>query len=231
MPDDASWTDPVVVPDDARALQPEIDAYRRELRQAARRRRVQRITGSGAWRSFALPLLVAGTAIAVASVVFLVLTFGATRSRPPQPRALAPTASAPIGSVGGLLPDVSVRVGARHESIRNLRPALVTTVPVPCECTDLMQSLAAQAAEAGVPLVVVAPTAQDAEIDALPGRVHGGRLVPAFDSAGALAHTYSASGVTALVVAADGVVTFVQKDVTVDQRLEFPLQLMATTSG
>ncbi len=231
MPDDASWTDPVVVPDDLRSLQAEVDAYHREVRHAARRRRIQRITTSRAWRRLAVPALVSVTALSMATVVFVVLTFGETRGAGP---ARTPVAAAPVarpGEVGGLLPDVTVRSGSVERSVREVRPALVALVPLHCRCNDLLGDLAAQADESAVPLVLVAPADQDAEVDALPGRLHRGRAIPVFDAAGELARTYAASGVTVLVVAPDATVTYLQRDVPAGVRLEFPLQQMATATG
>ena len=46
MPEDMPWADPVVVPDDIRSLQAEIDAYHREVRAARRRRRRERLMGA-----------------------------------------------------------------------------------------------------------------------------------------------------------------------------------------
>src|SRR3954463_3855210 len=45
MADDAPWIDPVVVPDDIRALQADIEAYHRELREA-RHPRIRRLASS-----------------------------------------------------------------------------------------------------------------------------------------------------------------------------------------
>lgn len=229
MPDDAPWIDPVVVPDDLRDLQADIEAYHRERRQAARRRRLQRLVGGPRVRRALLPVGVATAALGLAAMVFTILTLGQPRATPAPLQA--PIARAPeggIGEINGLLPDVTVRTSSGQLSIRDLRPALVALVPTHCECGELLATLAAQADEVPVPLVVVAPTAQDAEVSALDGSVHRGHVEPVFDVKGVLARTYEASGVTAVLVGSDATVRHVRTDVTSDVRLELFLQQLGS---
>src|SRR4051812_46102321 len=71
MPDDAPWIDPVVVPDDLRDLQADIEAYQREQRQAARRRRIARWTGGRQVRRLVLPIGITAGAVGLAAIVFV----------------------------------------------------------------------------------------------------------------------------------------------------------------
>lgn len=227
MPDDASWLDGVVVPDDLSELQADVDAYQRELRHAARRRRIARVTGTRAWQRLALPVAVAFCSLSLAGAVFAILTLGHPRrltGPPPAPIATAPAASE--GQVGGLLPDTTVRTGLGAMRLRDIRPAVVALVPLQCNCTSLLSALASQAEEVAVPLVVVAPTGHDAEVDALAGQVHSGVVRPAFDVNGQLRQTFAATGVTVLGLAPDATVTFIQRDVRADVHLEPLLQEM-----
>ncbi|HET7310205.1 MAG TPA: hypothetical protein VFJ17_02650 [Mycobacteriales bacterium] len=215
MGDDAPWIDPVVVPDDIRALQADIDAYHRELRDAGRHQLVRRLTATRLWRRGATPVAILATALALAAVVFAVLTLGdpgVGRRALPSPIASAPAAA--IGAVDGLLPDLSVRtISGEARSVRSLRPALVALVPQHCACAELVNSLAGQAETVGASLVAIAPAAQDAEVAALPGRTHSGQVTAYFDPAHALADLYRAVGVTLLVVAPDATVRHVLHDV------------------
>lgn len=232
MGDEAPWTDPVVVPDDARELQPDIDAYHRELRYAARRRRLQRVTRNRWWQRFGVPATVTAGALALATVVFAVLTFGAPRPQPQPVRApVAASVAAAPGTVGGLMPDVTVQTLAGETSTRDFRPGLIALVPLRCDCTELISDLAGQAEEVALPLVVVAPAAKDAEVYALPHQVHRGQVVPVFDANGTLARTFKASGVTAVVVAANATVTFVRHDVDAQTRLQLELPLHRTVAA
>jgi hypothetical protein len=232
MPDDAPWIDPVVVPDDLRDLQADIEAYHRERRQAARRRRLRRLTGGARVQRVLLPVGVAAAAVGLAGVVFTILTLGQPRSAPaPVQAPIARAPQAPIGEINGLLPDVTVRTTSGQQSIRDLRPALVALVPTHCGCTDLLSALAAQADEVPVPLVVVAPAAQDAEVAALDGQLHRGHVEPVFDAGGVLARTYQASGVTAVLVGSDATVRHIRTDLTSDVRLELFLQQLGTPAA
>ena len=225
MPEEMPWADPVTVPDDIRALQSDIDAYHREQRLARRRRRRERITGSAAWQRWSFPVGVLTGALALAAVVVVLLavdTAGHGARRGSVPLA-APTAA--VGTNGGLLPTslVTTTDGQRVPA-QSLRPAVLVLLPSHCNCPALLDALAAQAAEVQVQLVVVGPSAPDAEVAALPGQLHHGKVVAAYDDGGRLAATYSAHGVTALIVGRDGVVTYVRRDLTVQTRLELPLQ-------
>ena len=214
MGDDAPWIDPVVVPDDIRALQADIDAYHRELREAGRHRFTRRLTESLVWRRGAMPLAVLATSLGLAAVVFAVLTLGdpgVGRRALPAPVASAPTAA--VGEIDGLLPDVTLRtVGGDSRSVRELRPALVALLPLHCDCAAMVNSLAGQAETVGASLVAVAPVSADAEVAALPGRTHSGHVTAYFDSEHALADAYGAVGVTLLVVAPDSTVRHVVRD-------------------
>ena len=222
MPDDASWLDGVVVPDDLSELSGDVEAYHRELRLAARRRRVARITNTNAWQRFALPVGVGLCSLTLASAVFAILTFGHPHRAVGPPRApVATAATLPAsGEVDGLLPDVTVRTSVGPMSTRDVRPALLALVPLHCDCLDVLRSLAAQAAEVRIPLVVVAPANRDAEVDAVPGAVHSGSAEAVFDLHGQLARTYAASGVTVLGLRPDATVSFIQRDVSAEARLE-----------
>jgi hypothetical protein len=226
MPDDAPWVDPVTVPDDLRELQPDIEAYHREQRLARRRRRLQRLTAGRTWHSLAVP---GGLA-----VFFAILAGGLTAllllGQPPARPAPAP---APVrtSAPGSLLADAVLTHDGQAVPARSLRPALFALVPLACRCADVLDSLAGQADEAGLPLVVVAPADTDAEVAALPGQLHGGRVEPVYDPTGSLAHAYAAAGVTVLVVAPDATVTYVQTRVGATTRLELPLERLTTGTG
>lgn len=223
VPDDAPWTDPVVVPDDIRALQPDIEAYHRELRQAARRRRLGPLARVP-WQRLTVPLAIVTGALLLAGVVLVVLTFGGQRQgqRPPEaaPIATGAVAVASVGEPGGLLPAVDVRTLTGKVDVRELRPALVVLVPQQCRCTALLSQLAGQAGEVRVKLVVVAPAAQDAEVAALAGQLHSDQVEPVWDAGGMLADVYAASGVTALVVGPDATVRYIDRDVAAGARLD-----------
>jgi hypothetical protein len=225
MADDAPWIDPVVVPDDIRSLQPDIDAYHRELRRSRRPRWVRRLVGSAGWRDWAFPTGVLTGAFALAAIVFVVLTLGGGTRRPHVIAQPVATPAALPGHLHGVLPDVPLRT-ARGNTVgaQSLRPALVALVPHHCACASLVDELAGRAAEVGVPVIVVAPGAQDADVAALPGQSHSGQVVAMFDPTAQLQRTYHATDVTVLVVAPDATVTYLRHNVQPgNSYLELPL--------
>jgi hypothetical protein len=226
MGDDAPWTDPVVVPDDIRALQADIDAYHREVRQSRRPRWMQRLTTSPGWRDSAFPAGVLTGAFTLAAIVFIVLTVGGGTNAPRvTPEPVSTTATAPPGHLHGVIPDVSLTTAQGDvKSAQWMRPALVALVPHRCACASLIDELAGRAAEVNVSVFVVAPGAQDADVAALPGQTHNGRVVAMFDATGTLASTYRASGVTVLVLAPNATVTYIRRNVQPgNSYLELPL--------
>jgi hypothetical protein len=233
MPDDAPWAEPVVVPDDLRSLQADVEAYHREQRLAQRRRRLERITGSRLWRRVGLPLAVLAGMVALTGTVFAALLLGHPGAQPvPMAAPLAPASVGTTGEVGGLIPDVSVTTASGTQvSSRDPRPALVALVPIGCSCTEALIDLAAQADEVRVPLLAVAPQAEDAEVAALAGQVHRGRVLPVYDAGGQLAATYGAEELTVLGLAQDGTVRFVldEGDAALD-RLEMQLHGLLTST-
>lgn len=228
MPDDAAWAEHVVVPDDARELTADIEAYHRELRAARRARRWAWLTGSPTWQRWSFPLGMLAGALLLAALVFVLLAIESVPNRPAHLTAapLATPTYAP-GVRGGLLPDTTLSSAPEgaHGTVRSalsLRPALVALMPLQCNCADVVTALAKQARGVGVTLAVVAPGSRDAEVSALHGRVAG--MTTWYDSAGALAAAFKAHGVTVLVVDPDGVVSFVRRDTTVDLARTLPVQ-------
>jgi hypothetical protein len=221
----------VVVPDDIRDLQADIDAYHRELRRERRRRRRERLLGSAVWRRWSFPAGVMTGAVVLAAAVFVALAVDgrAIRDRIASPAPLARPAASP-GVVGALLPDVPVELvtggsAAPHQvALRSLRPALVVLLPARCGCVDVLDRLAAQAASVQLRLVVIGPAAPDAEVASLPGRIHSGAVTAGYDTTGTLRAAYEAVGPTALVVGRDGVVSYVDRRADTHTTLELPLQ-------
>jgi hypothetical protein len=228
VPDDAAWADHLVVPDDARELAAEVDAYHRELRSARRARRWGWLTGSRVWQRWSFPLGVVVGALGLAALMFVLLAFESAPGRPAHLTATPlATPTYPPGVRGGLLPDtmLSGAPAGTKGTLRSalaLRPALIALVPIPCRCTDVVQALAKQAAGVGVTLAVVAPGSRDAEVSALHGQVTG--IKTWYDATGELATAYQAHGVTVLVVDPDGIVSFIQRDTTADRAGTLPVQ-------
>lgn len=223
----------VVVPDDARDLELDVRAWRREQAAAARRGRLDRMVRTRRWRRYGLSgPLVAGVLalVAVFGSLLALLVPGGGRDRATRaPLDAAPPS--PAGQVGGLLPDRAVLVGGVERSVRELRPAVLALVPIPCRCGELMDEISGQAAEFGLRLVVVAPSRRDDELPALVAAARHGPAVPAYDADGRLARDYAALGPTLLLVRDDGRVTGVEREARPGLRREPRLRQLVTGGG
>jgi hypothetical protein len=223
----------LLVPDDARSLDTDRLAYYRELRERARGRpsvvaRFRRSLSSG----------VAGPVVLVLLVV--VGLFGSTLgmfggsipvTSPAAPLATNP--AAPPGQVGGLLPDTEVTVESVRADLRDARPAVLALVPDSCpDCKGIVRSLAGQAREYGLRLLLIGPPHQASMLDDLDGSALGGWATVVIDISEAMRPAYHPSGVTALLVANDGIVESVDTGLTSTTRLEPQLaQVVRTPSA
>jgi hypothetical protein len=204
----------VVVPDDARELDRDIIAYRRERRQSRRRERLARVFGPITRFGVAVPIISGALLIALLSGL-LMTAFG---PRPtPRPALPTPTHSptAAPGKIGGYLPSGTVALVGRDRQRRSLAetpPGVIAVVPPECACGTLVNELATRTQEHALAfwLVIdrrkgpaVTPKEGDRQLRAMGGAAHGGHVQLVDDSANVLANTYvptGSSGPTAVLV-------------------------------
>lgn len=222
---DPSWAD-LVVPDDIRELEPDIQAYRRERRQAiwwARWSRLSRRRG-------VVPLLVVTSALLLAGLVATLLTVFAPTTVRSNTTALPlahPTAQ--LGTLGGLLPDVELRGDAAQgpTEASALRPAVIALVPPHCGCSTTLSAIAREAYSVSLPLTVVVPAASDTDAAALPAQLSRDDSVEVlYDATATLASAIQPQGVTAVLVRRDGTISDIQSGMTTAaaRQLGAPLQ-------
>jgi hypothetical protein len=213
---DASWAD-VVVPDDISALAADVDAYRREVRRARRRAWQSRVMS----KPGILPLSIVSIALLLAGIVATLLTVLAPTQRDAglTKLPLATGQLAALGTPGGLVPEVNlVGEGTATVPSTELRPSVLALVPLACKCSTLLNELAGDADSVGYPLNVVAGSTTDETT--LRSTVTAGRaevfLDPAFQSAPAssLHAAMKATGLTLVLVAQDGKIYIVDRDIT-----------------
>jgi hypothetical protein len=223
----------VVIPDDASELELDVRAWQREQAAAARRGRLDRLVRTRRWQRYGLSgPLVAGVLAIVAvfgSLLALLVPSGARDRATRAP--LDPAPPSPAGRVGGLLLDRPVLVGGIERSVRELRPAVLALVPIPCRCTDLVDELSGQVAEFGLRLVVVAPDRRDDELAGLVAAARHGPALAAYDADGRLARDYAALGPTLVLVRDDGRVTGVERQARLGVRREPRLRQLVTGGG
>src|SRR5580704_12357304 len=147
----------IVIPDDARELDRDVLAYRRELRAMRRRQRLKRLirplrSSEFGGHAAIIPLIAACLAIS--------LVGGALLSVITMSPALAPTqggpqtSAQPAASPNRLtkLPTGDVRLSGRTVPVRSLVTATIALVPANCGCGTELDRLAGQAVDAHVGL-------------------------------------------------------------------------------
>jgi hypothetical protein len=166
----------IKVPDDARALDREVQAYHREQRAARRRRRLGRLHAPLTKDGLVLPLLAGCLVMVMISGVLLTVfsagnsgapatAFRASSSGSPQnPQFSAagsstaspsPASPSPVNPQVRQLVDANVAVGGHVERVYRLLPAVLAVAPAGCQCTAALRQLRRQAAAHKVSLYLI----------------------------------------------------------------------------
>jgi len=187
----------VEIPDDARELDRDVQAYHRELRALRWRRRTRRLAGPLIRDGIVLPLLAGCLALTLLAGTLLTVFSGAQL-----------TARSPVRP-SRQLPDATVLVDGRSASSSSLHGSVLALVSRGCTCTHLRQ-LARQAAKATVKIYVVG--GPGAQVMALIKRM-GLRWAHAVeDTEQSLTRAYRQGSLTAVLVNDDGSIARVQAD-------------------
>jgi hypothetical protein len=195
----------IVIPDDARELDRDVLAYRREIRAKRRRQRFMRLL-----RPFNRSGLGGPTAIVplIALCLALALVGGALLSvvtmNPAEAPTVTSTPTAQTGQPSGLttLPTGSVLIAERDVPVRSLVRSVLALVPADCDCGQQWDRLEGQAVAAGVALYFVA-TGEPSQRAAEASQYVYGRAVVVDDADGVLANAYRPDGLTVLLVDGD----------------------------
>jgi hypothetical protein len=224
----------IVIPDDARELDRDVQAYQRELR-ALRRRRASRLRGPLTRDGMVLPLLAGCLMLALLTSTLLIM-FAADQTGVPQltPRPAVTQHNSPqrtpaAGKIGGLLPVAVVLIGGRSVQLRAVTaagPSVLTLVPQNCKCASTLQQLSVQAAQAHVLVYLVGTHAGMQQLAKLAAQAGQTAARVADDTSDVLATTYGQKGVTAILVRSDGTVASVIRQLP-QQQLETGLRELA----
>ncbi|QFG21975.1 hypothetical protein [Actinomadura sp. WMMB 499] len=213
----------IVVPDDARELDRDVLAYRREERRRRRRARLRRITGPFTRFGIAVPLIAGALLVALVSGV-LMTAFGPQPAPRPTTARLAPNPTASAGREGGLLPAGTVTMAdGTAKPTREMRPGVIGIVPPGFRCGALIAELAAQTAAPRLNFWLVAdPRPADGrepvavkDVKKCAGTAHQGAPLVVEDERGLLAAAYApepGTALTAVLVKPDGIVADVVPD-------------------
>jgi hypothetical protein len=198
----------IVIPDDARELDRDLLAYRREMRARRRQQRFLRL-----FRPLRTPEFGGHAAVIplIAICLAICLVGGALLSVATMSPASAPTLNGAQGSTqaavpaGGLtaLPTGSVRLGGQTVPVRSLVSSVIALVPANCDCGPALKRLAGQAVDADVKLYFAAGGPALAQLAALTASYGDGAAVAAADYDGVLTAAYRPAGLTVLLVFKD----------------------------
>ncbi|HEX5017824.1 MAG TPA: hypothetical protein VFX15_09595 [Actinomycetes bacterium] len=220
IPDDASeldtdreaWLAEVAFEEDAAGPLAATPGSAWAVRRASRRRRL---------------VITAGIVLASMLVVAFSGAVGAWLVGPQTSQNASPLARTgpEPGQIGGLLPrDVVLETGEADLEAQSIRPAVIALVPAGClDCEQLMSTIAPQVGSFGLSLVAVAGPGQDDQLATLSDIVGANRLVTLTDPEEQLRSVYGLTGLTLLLVRADGVVVDILRDPPPNLRLESAL--------
>jgi hypothetical protein len=193
------------IPDDARELFRDVQAYHRELRAIRRQQRSLRWRAPFRRTGVAIPLLAGSLIIALLAVmVSAMLTVNpylggpktnrsssvagnagnSVSTKPPAgttPAGTAPASTPPVtptpggGSVAARLPGKTINVAGKPLALSKLTSTALAIVPANCGCARAVRSLLEQAASAGITIYLVAPRGSSSALERLASAVGGSR--------------------------------------------------------
>jgi hypothetical protein len=197
----------IVIPDDARELDRDVLAYRRELRARRRRQRFLRV-----FRPFRVLEFGGPTAIIplIAACLAISLVGGALLSVATMSPAAAPTlapqpsvqAAASPGAIAPL-PAGTVQLAGHAEPVWSLASSAVALIPANCDCGTALGRVAAQAVAAHVQLYFAGAGPVIQQLPALIASYGDGAAVAVADTDGVLSGAYHPAGLTVLLVYQD----------------------------
>lgn len=233
----------VVIPDDARELDRDVQAYQRELRAQRRRQRARRLRGPLARDGMVLPLL-AGCLILALITSTLLIMFAADQTGMPDlgshatagspPKHWPPTAAKQpaAGEIGGPLPAAVIVLGGRPAQVRPItaaRPSVLALIPVDCTCAPALRELRLQAARAHVALYIVGTGGDQKHVALLATQAGQTPARVGEDLGNVLARTFDQLGLTAILVRRGGSVAYIQRGIpSQGLNLESKLRQLAT---
>jgi hypothetical protein len=221
----------VEIPDDARDLDRDVQAYHRELRALRRRARVKRLTGPLGRRGMLIPLIAGCLALTLLSGTLLTVIAGHQVTPVPIRTSAASRSPSPASRGEGQLPDAQVMVDGKTVPLRTLVPAVLAWIPQYCTCLAALKQLRKQAVQAHVEIYLVGTGRAAPELSSLAAQVGQPTTQVVNDTTDALGLTYSPMGLTAILADSDGRVGGVVKDLLPgDPRLAGRLPSLASSA-
>jgi hypothetical protein len=203
----------IEIPDDARELARDVQAYHRELRAKRRHRLTSRLRGPLGRDGMVLPLLASCLAfMLLAGATLTMFSAGRVVPVPARPTASARSRTPATSQAGALLPDGTAQVDGTPVRLRTLVPSVLALIPSGCGCATAVRRLTGQAADAGVQAYLVGTGGSMTEVTALATR-NGQRTANVVDDVrDALGSAYHRTGLTVVMVYANGPVSAVRRN-------------------
>jgi hypothetical protein len=224
----------VVVPDDARELDRDVIAYRREMRQRRRQERWQRLGRPFTRYGIAAPFIASAVLIALISGVLMSVISPRPNPRTVQVPPTGPQRLRP-GDVGGGLPAGTVIFRHKRVPVTQLVnvAGVVLVVPRACDCDAAAQSLIRQAGGQRLQVWLVADgrtDKDDGDIARLATSATPGAALVADDPDRVLSSAYKAAGLTAVLVRTDRIVRKILRGIQGDRDITTELRPLQTPS-
>jgi hypothetical protein len=221
----------VVIPDDARELDRDVQAYQRELRALRRRQRASRLRRPLTRDGMVLPLLAGCLILALITSTLLIMFAAdqtgmpdmpgrATTTTPVTHRPTAVRTQPAAGQIDGPLPAAVVVIGHSQEQLSAItatEPSVLALVPLSCRCLSALRQLRAQAARANVTLYLVGTGVDFGQVTRLAAQAGQNLARVADDVSNVLGKTYHELGLTAILVRPGGSVAYVAWDILLSQ--------------
>jgi hypothetical protein len=217
----------IEIPDDARELDRDVQAYRREQRAKRRQLRSMRIHGKLSRDSMVMPLLICCLIFALISGTLLTLFTATSIDQSSLPRSGAGSGAGsakpttPAGrseanpattAAPSVIAAAQVDVAGTARTVSSLRSAILLVLPVGgCQCSATISQLAGLAQAKRVRTYVVAASSDVPQSERLAQQVGQG-VQTVTDTSGALDSThYPHSGLIAILVSPAGDVSYAQQ--------------------
>lgn len=208
----------IEIPDDARELDHDVQAYHRELRALRRQRLLRRLGGPIARDGMVLPLL--ASCLALTLLAGTLLTMFTTRRAANTPITQTQTPTAPqsaspgVGQIGGPLPAGIVLTGDKPVDLSTVRTAVLALVPAGCHCAAAAKRVSSQAGAANVTVYLIAAGESLSQVKAMAEPHRPGTVRVASDTDRALSGAFHPAGLTVVLVDHVGSVRSVQRNLS-----------------
>ena len=224
----------IEIPDDARELERDVQAYHRELRTLRRQRLLRRLAGPIGRDGMVLPLLASCLALTLLAGTLLTM-FTTRRADAPVTQSQTPTtpqsASPSAGQIGGPLPASTVQLDGKALELSTVRTAVLALVPAGCHCAAAAEQVSRQATAANVAVYLIAVGRSVHAVKAM-AKAQGktAAITVASDTHHALTTAYQPSGLTVVLVDQVGSVRSVQKNLGPTVQLGDSLSMLGHTA-